>query len=115
MGYVVYIGVPGYSPPAESVVFGIFDSSQLQSAGWGGWREIFVKSIEFTGFYEIQCFLENFMIFAKRLPLCQHAKIAMIPKGFHGFWSQLLPKILKKHPEMHFIRFFTKIIEIHIF
>ena len=71
--------------------------------------------MEITEFHEIQWFPENSMVFAKRLPLCQHAKIAIIPKGFHGFWSQLLPKILKKHPQMHFTGIFHEIIEIHIF
>ena len=47
-------------------------------------------------------FPRGFHVFAKRLPLCQHAKIAIIPKGFHMSWIQLLPKILRKHPEMHF-------------
>ena len=34
----------------------------------------FVKSMKITKFHEIQWFPENPMIFAKRLPLCQHAK-----------------------------------------
>lgn len=55
------------------------------------------------------------MIFAKRLPLCQHAKIAMIPMVFHRVWGQLLRKILKKHPEMHFTGYSCKITGIHIF
>ena len=69
------------------------------------------KFIKFTGFHEILCFPEDLMFFAKRLPLCQHAKIAIIPKGFHRFWSQLLPKMLKKHPGMHFTVFFAEFIE----
>ena len=64
--------------------------------------------MEFTNFNEIHCFPADFMIFAKRLPLCQHAKIAMIPMVFHRVWGQLLRKILKKHPEMHFTGFLVK-------
>ena len=55
------------------------------------------------------------MNFAKHLPLRQHAKIAIIPMVFHRVWSQLLRKILKKHPEMHFTGSFRKITGIHTF
>ena len=71
--------------------------------------------MKFTKFNEIHCFPEDFMIFAKRLPLCQHAKIAIIPMVFHRVWGQLLRKILKKHPEMHFTGYSCKITGIHIF
>ena len=74
-----------------------------------------LEFIKFTGFHDILCFPEDFMFFAKRLPLCQHAKIAITPKGFHSFWSQLLPKMLKKHPGMHFTVILAEIYNFYTF
>ena len=73
------------------------------------------KFIKITGFHEIMCFSEDFMFFAKSLPLCQHAKIAIIPMGFHSFWSQLLPKIVKKHLGMHFTVILAEIYKFYTF
>ena len=52
--------------------------------------------------------------FANRLPLCQHAKIAIIHIVFYRVWGQLLRKILKKHPEMHFTVIVAEIHRIYI-
>ena len=95
---------PYYAQGFQSVMRGIsWEFIKIQHFSWK-----LLNSMKITKFHEIQWFLENPMIFAKRLPLCQHVKIAIIPKGFHGFWSQLLPGIFKKYPGMHFSGFSRK-------